>query len=157
MADVAGGRTRSELALRVASALVLIPFALFVVHQGGVWLAVGSALFAGVMGFEWCRMAAQGPVWLAVPVLAVINLAFFAAPAAWVCGALGVFALIFGALPRIGATDASAKSVDEAAAAVKLRGSEMFSESNPFDRIASSPEAICISHSKPSHVPQMGK
>lgn len=98
MADVAGGRTRSELALRVASALVLIPFALFVVHQGGVWLAVGSALFAGVMGFEWCRMAAQGPVWLAVPVLAVINLAFFAAPAAWVCGALGVFALIFGAL-----------------------------------------------------------
>lgn len=98
MSNLAGGRTRSELALRVISALVLIPFALFVVHQGGAWLAVGAALFAAVMGYEWCRMSGQGPVWLAAGVLAAINLAFFAVPASWVSAALGGFALIFGAL-----------------------------------------------------------
>ncbi|MEL6754300.1 MAG: hypothetical protein AAFO57_09760, partial [Pseudomonadota bacterium] len=52
-------RSRSELTLRVISAMLLIPFALFVVYQGGWWLAAGSAVFAAVMGFEWCRMAGQ--------------------------------------------------------------------------------------------------
>ncbi|MEO0720798.1 MAG: phosphatidate cytidylyltransferase [Pseudomonadota bacterium] len=51
------GRTRSELALRLASAAVLIPFALCVVYFGGVPLAVGCAVFAGVMGLEWAGMS----------------------------------------------------------------------------------------------------
>ncbi|MCI4646316.1 MAG: phosphatidate cytidylyltransferase [Hyphomonadaceae bacterium] len=98
MADLAGGRTRSELALRVASALVLIPFALFVVHQGGAWLACGAAVFAAVMGYEWCRMSGQGPVWLAAGALGLSNLAFLAVSAGWVSAVLGASALAFGAL-----------------------------------------------------------
>lgn len=94
----ASRRSPGELALRVASALVLIPFALGVVHAGGWWMAAGAALFAAAMAFEWCRMARQGPVWLAMPALAGINLAFGIAGAAEVSLALGGFALVFGLL-----------------------------------------------------------
>lgn len=45
-----------DLGLRLISAAILIPVALFVVLQGGVWLAVASGLFAALMGYEWIRM-----------------------------------------------------------------------------------------------------
>nr|WP_300392026.1 phosphatidate cytidylyltransferase [Henriciella sp.] len=51
-------RTR-ELALRVLSAAILIPFALFVVSIGGAPLALACALFGAVMGYEWARMTAS--------------------------------------------------------------------------------------------------
>jgi len=91
-------RSRSELTLRVISAVLLIPFALFVVYQGGWWLAAGSAVFAAVMGFEWCRMAGQGPIWLAAIGLAAINLYFGISDTLIVSLALTAFALVFGLL-----------------------------------------------------------
>jgi phosphatidate cytidylyltransferase len=48
----------SELPLRLLTALVLIPFALFAVWMGGWWLASGCAAFCAVMMIEWCRMSA---------------------------------------------------------------------------------------------------
>ena len=59
--------------------------------------------------------------------------------------------------PTTGVTLASASSVLVAAAAVRLSGSVMFSLSKGESRTWSSFAAICISHSKPSHVPQIGK
>ncbi len=53
------GRKPKELLLRVASAAILIPFALFVVSTGGPVLAVACGLFAGIMGYEWARMTAS--------------------------------------------------------------------------------------------------
>lgn len=46
-----------DLALRLLSAAVLIPFGLFVVYKGGVFLLVGCALFAALMAYEWVRMS----------------------------------------------------------------------------------------------------
>lgn len=91
-------RARRELMLRVISALVLIPFALFVVSQGGWWLAVGAAAFAAMIGYEWCRMSGHGPMWLAIGALAVANLSFMLAPVSWICAALGAGALLFAVL-----------------------------------------------------------
>lgn len=91
----APGAARGELVLRVLSALALIPFALFVVWAGGWWLAVGAALFAAAMGYEWTRMSGQGPVWLSASGLAVINLAYPLVPVALLCAALAGFALVF--------------------------------------------------------------
>lgn len=51
-------RRFSELPLRLASALVLIPMALSAVWMGGVWLALACAAFAFVMLLEWCGMSA---------------------------------------------------------------------------------------------------
>lgn len=51
-------RRFSELPLRLASALVLIPLALGAVWMGGVWLALACAVFAFVMMLEWCGMSA---------------------------------------------------------------------------------------------------
>ena len=48
-----------DLRLRLASAAVLIPFGLFVVWQGGAWLAIACALFAALMAYEWVRMTAS--------------------------------------------------------------------------------------------------
>ncbi|MEO0450459.1 MAG: phosphatidate cytidylyltransferase [Pseudomonadota bacterium] len=48
-----------DLGLRLVSAAALIPFGLFVVWQGGPWLAVACGLFAGLMAFEWVRMTAS--------------------------------------------------------------------------------------------------
>ncbi|MEO0550957.1 MAG: phosphatidate cytidylyltransferase [Pseudomonadota bacterium] len=60
MAGGAAGKTkRSELTLRLLSALVLIPFGLYVVWSGGLALAVGCAFFAAVMAYEWVRMSAS--------------------------------------------------------------------------------------------------
>lgn len=52
-------RTAGDLGLRLVSAAILIPFALWVVWQGGVWLALGCAVFAMAMGYEWVRMSAS--------------------------------------------------------------------------------------------------
>lgn len=64
-----------ELLLRLISAAVLIPFALFVVSEGGVALGLACALFAAVMGYEWSRMTASPimpltAVFAALPVMA---------------------------------------------------------------------------------------
>jgi phosphatidate cytidylyltransferase len=48
----------SELPLRLLTALILIPFALFAVWNGSWWLAFGCAAFCTVMMLEWCRMSA---------------------------------------------------------------------------------------------------
>jgi phosphatidate cytidylyltransferase len=48
-----------DLGIRLASAAILIPFALFVVYQGGALLAAACALFAALMAYEWIRMTAS--------------------------------------------------------------------------------------------------
>ena len=50
-------RRFSELPLRLLTALILIPFALFAVWNGSWWLAAGCGAFCAVMMFEWCRMS----------------------------------------------------------------------------------------------------
>ena len=50
---------KKDLGLRLASAAVLIPVALFVVFQGGAWLATACGLFAAIMAYEWVRMTAS--------------------------------------------------------------------------------------------------
>ncbi|MEL7129408.1 MAG: phosphatidate cytidylyltransferase [Pseudomonadota bacterium] len=46
-----------ELAMRMASAAVLIPFGLVAVWKGGLALSAVAALCAAAMAFEWSRMA----------------------------------------------------------------------------------------------------
>lgn len=95
-----GRRSKGELALRLASAAVLIPFALFVVWAGGWWLVAGCTLFALAMGYEWARMTAFEPAGL------LILAASLACPLAYLfgggigAGALAVGALICAALAR---------------------------------------------------------
>ena len=48
-----------DLGLRLLSAAVLIPFALFVVWKGGIWLAFASGVFSSLMAYEWVRMTAS--------------------------------------------------------------------------------------------------
>ncbi|MEL6862378.1 MAG: phosphatidate cytidylyltransferase, partial [Pseudomonadota bacterium] len=59
-----------DLGLRLLSAAILIPFALYVVWTGGALLAVACAIFAALMAFEWIRMTASPSlksfVWLAL-------------------------------------------------------------------------------------------
>lgn len=50
---------KGDLGLRLVSAAILIPFGLFVVWQGGAWLAVACGLFAALMSYEWVRMTAS--------------------------------------------------------------------------------------------------
>lgn len=47
----------SELPLRLLTACILIPFALFAVWMGSWWLAAGCSAFCAVMMHEWCRMS----------------------------------------------------------------------------------------------------
>jgi len=96
--DVAGGAVRGDLALRVVSASILIPFALYVVWAGGWVLAWAAALFAGVMAYEWCRMSGDRPVWLLVATVALANLAVPVASTAPVSFALALVAGLFGLL-----------------------------------------------------------
>ncbi len=68
----------NELLLRVLSALVLIPFGLYVVWKGGAALACGCALFAALMSYEWVRMSVSPllrfmvPLSIAAPIIAGI-------------------------------------------------------------------------------------
>lgn len=50
---------KGDLGLRLVSAAVLIPLGLFVVWQGGTWLAASCGLFAALMAYEWVRMTAS--------------------------------------------------------------------------------------------------
>lgn len=61
----------NELALRLASAAILIPFGLYSVNAGGIVLALGCAVFAGVMAYEWVRMSAA-PTLVLMVVFAMI-------------------------------------------------------------------------------------
>lgn len=64
----------SELPLRLLTALVLIPFALFAVWMGSWWLALGCSAFCAVMMFEWCRMSATPREWLLTALAALFGL-----------------------------------------------------------------------------------
>jgi phosphatidate cytidylyltransferase len=87
-------RLSREMSLRIASAVVLIPFGLFVVWQGGAVLALACGVFAAVMGREWARMAALNwPVSLAVLSAIPVLVAGFA-PTSWHWQALGAVALL---------------------------------------------------------------
>jgi len=59
MATAPAQRSQGDLALRLVSAAILIPFGLFVVWRGGAWLGVGCVLFALAMAYEWVRMSAS--------------------------------------------------------------------------------------------------
>ena len=50
-------RRFSNLGLRLVSALVLIPAGLSFVWFGGWWLAIGCAVFAAAMAWEWWKMS----------------------------------------------------------------------------------------------------
>lgn len=52
-------KQKQDLGLRLASAAVLIPIALFVVYEGGAWLALACAIFSAIMAYEWIRMTAS--------------------------------------------------------------------------------------------------
>ena len=95
---MAGGRTGGELALRVISAAILIPFALFVVWAGGWWLAVGAGLFAAAMGYEWSRMSGHGPGWLLVAAISALNLSVPLLAVELFCALLIAVALVFAAI-----------------------------------------------------------
>ncbi len=95
---MAGRRTGGELVLRLVSAAVLIPFALFVVWAGGLWLALGAGLFAAAMGYEWSRMSAHGPIWLLVVAISSLNLAFPFISVGMFCACLIAVAVVFAAL-----------------------------------------------------------
>lgn len=74
MSNQTGGP--SELILRLASSAVLIPVALYAVASGGLFLAIGCAMVAGLMAYEWVRMTASPALtWLVslalLPCLAV--------------------------------------------------------------------------------------
>lgn len=47
---------RSELVLRMMSAALLVPFAVYVVWGGGWITAIGCAFIGAVMAYEWVRM-----------------------------------------------------------------------------------------------------
>ncbi|MDP1555604.1 MAG: phosphatidate cytidylyltransferase [Hyphomonas sp.] len=64
----------SELPMRLLTALVLIPFALFAVWLGSWWLALGCSVFCAVMMFEWCRMSATPNEWLLTALAALFGL-----------------------------------------------------------------------------------
>ncbi len=80
---------RNELALRLLSAAVLIPFGLYVVWAGGAALAIGCSLFAALMAYEWVRMTAS-PLLKALVPLAVLPSAM-----------AGLFSPLIGALTLI--------------------------------------------------------
>lgn len=54
--NATGQKSRSELIKRAGSAILLIPVALGMVWYGGWFLAVGAAVFASLMAWEWWRM-----------------------------------------------------------------------------------------------------
>ena len=57
MSTPTGDKSRKgDLTIRLMSAAVLIPLALFMVWYGGAFLAVGCIIFGATMGYEWTRM-----------------------------------------------------------------------------------------------------
>ncbi len=90
-----GGLSR-DLVTRLVSAAVLVPIGLFCVWYGSVALAVIAAICAGVMAFEWARMAkARGPYVMIIG--AIVANALFLVDARWALMCLvaaGLVALI---------------------------------------------------------------
>ena len=70
----------NELALRFASAAVLIPVGLYCVWSGGWPLAIGAAVCAGLMAFEWSRMVVASTAWAIIAGGVLANLMFMADP-----------------------------------------------------------------------------
>ena len=102
--EAARRRAPGELALRLASAAVLIPAGLYMVWTGGVWLAAGAGLFAAAMGYEWARMSGQRPTWLAALLASLPNLVvplatFGAGLAVLLIAAIGFAAVNWRAAP----------------------------------------------------------
>jgi phosphatidate cytidylyltransferase len=67
-----------DLALRLASAAVLIPFGLYVVWSSGPLLAFACGLFAAFMAYEWVRMTASPSMksFVTLAILPFVPLAF---------------------------------------------------------------------------------
>ncbi|MEL6385997.1 MAG: phosphatidate cytidylyltransferase [Pseudomonadota bacterium] len=86
-------RTLGELALRLITAAVLIPFALAVVWLGGWSLALGAAAFALAMAYEWSAMSRLKWRKLAMAWVAIANLAV-----PWVGLSVGLGVLCTGAI-----------------------------------------------------------
>jgi phosphatidate cytidylyltransferase len=63
-ADPVAATARNNLALRIASAVVLVPLALFVTYMGGVPFALFWAAAAAAVLWEWSRLV-SGPLWFA--------------------------------------------------------------------------------------------
>lgn len=72
-----GKAAASNLTLRIASAIVLIPFALSAAYFGGWPFALFWAAAAIAVAWEWTRLV-KGPVWIAAGLLYAA--AMFAAP-----------------------------------------------------------------------------
>lgn len=85
----------SELPMRLLTALVLIPFALFAVWMGSWWLAAGCSAFCTVMMLEWCRMSATPNEQLLSGLAALFGLSL-ALPYDWAGWALFVSAVVLG-------------------------------------------------------------
>jgi phosphatidate cytidylyltransferase len=87
-------RRFSELPLRIASALVLIPLALGAVWSGGIWLAAACAAFAFIMMLEWCGMSAGAQPRIQTALAAIFGLVL-ATHGAWLLAAVFVTGLVF--------------------------------------------------------------
>lgn len=57
----------SDIGWRLVSAAAMIPFGLFVVWHGGLWLTVSAGLIAGIMAFEWARLTREPAVYFMIP------------------------------------------------------------------------------------------
>lgn len=99
-----------DLALRLVSAAVLIPFGLFVVWRGGPLLAAACGLFAALMAYEWVRMTASPSMktFVTLAIVPFVPLAFGAL--LWAIWSLVVCALIASMTHPVG----------------RKRGAEMF-------------------------------
>ncbi len=62
---------RNELALRMMSAALLVPFAVLIIWGGGWITAFGCAFIGGVMAYEWVRMT-NSPLMKAMTCLAFV-------------------------------------------------------------------------------------
>ncbi|MBO6784362.1 MAG: hypothetical protein JJ899_13990, partial [Alphaproteobacteria bacterium] len=73
----APSRQPNNLALRVMSAAILAPVALWCVWEGGLWYVILVAIGAGAAGAEWRRMSGLdahgiGPVLVIGPLFVVL-------------------------------------------------------------------------------------
>ena len=92
----------SDLALRLLSAAVLIPFGLFVVWQGELYLLVGCALFAALMSYEWVRMSVSPSMTIFVTLSVVPFVVLIFAGALFALLALAICAILAAGLHPLG-------------------------------------------------------
>lgn len=67
-------RLNADIVLRLLSAALLIPIALYVTWHGGWWLAVTTTVFAGLMAFEWARLTGERVSYVMIPFAIAANL-----------------------------------------------------------------------------------